>query len=79
LAPTVGIATTGFCYPGGILQLFRRQDQQILRLLTTAAGGSHLAGSSASNAFNFISNITFVRSDLWCSWSNPKKFRRISD
>jgi hypothetical protein len=22
LAPTVGIAATGFCYPGGILQLF---------------------------------------------------------
>jgi hypothetical protein len=22
LAPTVGIATTGFCYPGGILQVF---------------------------------------------------------
>jgi hypothetical protein len=32
LAPTVGIAATGFCYPGGILQLFHRQDQQILRL-----------------------------------------------
>jgi hypothetical protein len=29
LAPTVGIAATGFCYPGGILQLFHRQDQQI--------------------------------------------------
>jgi hypothetical protein len=22
LAPTVGIVTTGFCYPGGILQIF---------------------------------------------------------
>jgi hypothetical protein len=22
LAPTVGIAATGFCYPGGILQIF---------------------------------------------------------
>jgi hypothetical protein len=32
LAPTVGIAATGFCHPGGILQLFHRQDQQILRL-----------------------------------------------
>jgi hypothetical protein len=28
LAPTVGIAATGFCNPGGILQLFHRQDQQ---------------------------------------------------
>jgi hypothetical protein len=32
LAPTVGIAATGFFYPGGILQLFYREDQQILRL-----------------------------------------------
>jgi hypothetical protein len=32
LAPTVGIATTGFCYSGGILQLFHQEDQQILRL-----------------------------------------------
>jgi hypothetical protein len=37
LAPTVGIAATGFCYPGGILQIFsstrsasfHRQDQQV--------------------------------------------------
>jgi hypothetical protein len=29
LAPTVGIAATGFCYPGGILQLFHRRYQQI--------------------------------------------------
>jgi hypothetical protein len=36
LTPTVGIAATGFCYPGGILQLFHRQDQQILRLRTAA-------------------------------------------
>jgi hypothetical protein len=28
LAPTVGIAATGFCYPGGILQLFHRRYQQ---------------------------------------------------
>jgi hypothetical protein len=32
----VGIAATGFCYPGGILQLFHRQDQQILRLPAAA-------------------------------------------
>jgi hypothetical protein len=32
LAPTVGIAVTGFCYPGEILQLFHREDQQILWL-----------------------------------------------
>jgi hypothetical protein len=36
LAPTVGIATTGFCNSGGILQLFHREDQQIFRLPTAA-------------------------------------------
>jgi hypothetical protein len=44
----MGIAATGFCYPGGILQLFHRryqqifhrQDQQILRLPTAAAARS---------------------------------------
>jgi hypothetical protein len=40
LAPTVEIAATGFCHPGGILQLFHRQDQQILRLPTAAAAKS---------------------------------------
>jgi hypothetical protein len=49
LAPTVGIATTGFCHPGGILQLFHRQDQQILWLPTAASIGSHLADSSRSD------------------------------
>jgi hypothetical protein len=52
LAPTVGIAATGFCYPGGILQIFHRQDQQIfhrqdqqiLRLPTAVR--SLLVGSS---------------------------------
>jgi hypothetical protein len=33
----VGIAATGFCHPSGILQLFHRQDQQILRLPTAVA------------------------------------------
>jgi hypothetical protein len=37
LAPTVGIAATGFCHPGGILQLFHREDQQISRLPIAAA------------------------------------------
>jgi hypothetical protein len=48
LAPTMGIAATGFCYPGGILQVFHQQDQQVLRLPTTASTGSHLADSSRS-------------------------------
>jgi hypothetical protein len=46
LTPTVGIAATGFCNPGGILQLFGRENPQILRL-PTAAAGSHLAESSS--------------------------------
>jgi hypothetical protein len=33
----MGIAVIGFCYPGGILQLFHREDQQILRLPIAAA------------------------------------------
>jgi hypothetical protein len=33
---TMGIATTGFCHPGGILQLFCRQDQ----LISAAANSS---------------------------------------
>jgi hypothetical protein len=37
LAPTVGNAATEFCYPGGILQVFHRQDQQILRLPTATS------------------------------------------
>jgi hypothetical protein len=44
----VGIAATGFCHPGGILQVFHRQDQQVLRLPIAASTGSHLADSSRS-------------------------------
>jgi hypothetical protein len=72
LAPTVGIAATGFCYPGGILQLFLST-----RSATFAAADSSQITSRwiiSFNAFNFISNTMFVRSDLWCSWSNPKEF-----
>jgi hypothetical protein len=32
LAPTVGIAATGFCYPGRILQLFHRRYQQFFSI-----------------------------------------------
>jgi hypothetical protein len=58
LAPTVGIAATGFCYPGGILQLFHRQDQQILRL-PIAAARSHLANPS------FLANFVINQSRIW--------------
>jgi hypothetical protein len=54
LAPTVGIATTGFCHPGGILQLFHREDQQILRLPTAVARSLQ---QIASYRIIFISEI----------------------
>jgi hypothetical protein len=55
LAPTVGIAVTGFYYLDRILQLFHREDQQILQLPTAAAARSHhrlrcWEASSANNS-----------------------------
>jgi hypothetical protein len=44
----MGITTTGFCYLDGILQLFHRQDQQILWLPTAATARSNLIGSTSS-------------------------------
>jgi hypothetical protein len=35
---TMGIAVTGFCYPGGILQLFHRKDQQIFETANSSTG-----------------------------------------
>jgi hypothetical protein len=61
LAPTVGIAATGFCYPGGILQIFHRQDQQIFHrqdqqiFRLPAAARSHQVITSTSANF-FINN-----------------------
>jgi hypothetical protein len=60
----VGIVVTGFCYPGGILQLSRRQDQQILRL-PTAARISHLGESSSSTARSI------------CRYLSKKSFKKI--
>jgi hypothetical protein len=73
LAPTVGIATTGFCYSGGILQLFR-QDQKILQLPTEAAArsrlvGSHLVNSSSSSKIQAPTSFTQL---LWHEASNKK-------
>jgi hypothetical protein len=59
LAPTVGIAVTRFCYPGGILQIFHRQDQQVLRLPTAASGGLinlQQVSNSSSSAKIIIAN-----------------------
>jgi hypothetical protein len=57
LAPTVGIAATGFCYPGEILQLFHRQDQQVLRLPTVAARSHQIISSTLAN---LVSNIKII-------------------
>jgi hypothetical protein len=57
LAPTVGIAATGFYHPGGILQPFRRQDQQILRLPTAARSLlARLSASTPSTSSSYIMN-----------------------
>jgi hypothetical protein len=48
LTPTVGIAATGFCYPGGILQLFHRRYQQIFSTSTRSANFS-----TSSRSTNF--------------------------
>jgi hypothetical protein len=47
----VGITATGFCYPDMILQLFHRQDQEILRLSTTAEAGSSTFSIDKINKF----------------------------
>jgi hypothetical protein len=63
LAPTVGIAATGFCYPGGILQqvfhrqdqqVFHRQDQQIFSSTRSAkfAAADEAAAATSAKFFN---------------------------
>jgi hypothetical protein len=46
LAPTVGIAATGFYYSGGILQLFHRRYQQIFSI---SSRSTNFATASSSN------------------------------
>jgi hypothetical protein len=55
LAPTVGIAATGFCYPGGILQLFHRRYQQIFSTSTRSASFAAANGSSRLASSQIIS------------------------
>jgi hypothetical protein len=51
LAPTVGIAATGFCYPGGILQLFSSTKLANLRLPTAAARSHQIISSTSTSLF----------------------------
>jgi hypothetical protein len=50
LAPTVGIAATGFCHPGGILQLFS---------LRRSANFSTADSSYQIDSTEFIINISY--------------------
>jgi hypothetical protein len=60
LAPTVGIAATGFCHLGGILQLFHRRYQQIFS--TSSRSTSFTAAHNRSKQIDsteFIINISY--------------------
>jgi hypothetical protein len=59
LAPTVGIAATGFCYPGGILQAFHRQDQQIFSSTRSANFTAADNRSSQIDSTEFIINTSY--------------------
>jgi hypothetical protein len=59
LAPTVGIAATGFCYLGGILQLFHRRYQQIFSTSTRSANFS----STRSGNFSSTRSTNFAAAD----------------
>jgi hypothetical protein len=52
LAPTVGIAATGFCYLGGILQLFHRRYQQIFSTLSRSTNFAAADSSKQPDRFN---------------------------
>jgi hypothetical protein len=75
LAPTVGIAPTGFYYPGGILQLFHREDQANF----AATNSSSQITSREINlrlwrqAWNYL-KIPTDRSIRWFTASLKKKF-----
>jgi hypothetical protein len=59
LALTVGIAATGFCYSGGILQLFHRRYQQIFSTSTRSTNFATTDRSSQIDSTEFIINISY--------------------
>jgi hypothetical protein len=60
LAPTVGIAATGFCHLGGILQLFHRQYQQIFSISSRSTNFTAADNrSSQIDSTEFIINISY--------------------
>jgi hypothetical protein len=75
LAPTVGIAATGFCYPGGILQVFIDkiskfrdcQEQQSNRYIVYIVYIIKIFNASPSRIV-YIVNISYHlhRQDLQC-------------
>jgi hypothetical protein len=78
LAPTVGIAATGFCYLGGILQLFHRRYQQIFSISSRSANFTTADNrSSQIDSTEFIINISYHlhRQDLQCFAVKNHQFR----
>jgi hypothetical protein len=63
----VGSATTRFCHPGEILQLFHQQDQQILRLPIAAAVRLHLVDPSSSAVF-IIKKYAQIGQSIFFGW-----------
>jgi hypothetical protein len=65
LAPTVGIAATGFCYLGGILQLFHRRYQQKISTSTRSTNFATADSSSqiASNHLIYIGKSLHQQQD----------------
>jgi hypothetical protein len=85
--PTVGIAATGFCYLGGILQLFHRRYQQ--KISTSTRSTNFTAADNRSSQIDsteFIINISYhqhqlsstsSRSSLHChqeSYNRPSRW-----
>jgi hypothetical protein len=70
----MGIAATGFCHPGGILQFFHLEDQQIL-WLPLAAVKSLQQNSSPTSTIIYIVKIftaSSSRINLWSALSRQQ-------
>jgi hypothetical protein len=80
----VGIAATGFCYPGGILQIFHQQDQQVVRLsivassqIASTSGRDPLPSSYLAGSSNLTAAITSGWLVIFSYGSRIKKSREF--
>jgi hypothetical protein len=73
LAPTVGTAATGFCYPGGILQLSHRRYQQFFS--TSSRSTTHTAEDSWSKDTEQYEEIKIKK---FCDCQQQQQSNRIS-